>query len=133
MVVAGSEDAKVVGGSDGGAVGGGDVADSGAVAGESGLLDIVAGGGTSEETILADNSVNVGSGTLQEVEEGTAVESSLLEVQVDLGARVLVGGQEGEDSLSLETLSNRVGQLNLGLQGVGSVPCLGKGKAWTAE
>lgn len=129
VVVAGSEDAQVVGGGDGGAVGQGVVADGGAVAGDLGLGDVVAGRGTSEEALAADHGVDVGGGALEEVEEGTAVEVALLEVQVALGAGGRGGGQEAEDTLSLEALSEVVGHLDLGLQDVGSVPGLGEGQA----
>ncbi len=64
VVVAGSEDAQVVCGSDGSTVLGCDVANSGTIAGDSSLLDVVAGGGTSKETLMADNGIHVGSGAL---------------------------------------------------------------------
>lgn len=129
VVVGGSEGAQVVGGSDGGGVAETGVAESGAVAGEGTLLDVKAGRGTSEETLMADNGIDVGNGALEQVEEGAAVEDVLLEVQVELGALGLVARQEAEDTLSLEALGDAVSQLNLGLQGVGSVPGLGDGKA----
>lgn len=129
MVVAGSEDAQVVGGSDGGTVGRSDVADGGAVARESGLLDVVTGRGTGEEALVADDSINIGGGSLQEVEEGTTVESGLLESEIELDTLVIGGGQELENGLSLEALGKRVGQLNLGVKSVGSVPGLSQGEA----
>lgn len=132
VVVRGSKGAQVVGGSDGGVVTETSVAKGGAVAGESTLLDIEASRGSSEETLVADNGIDVGNGSLQEVEESAAVEDVLLEVQVELGAASLVGGQEAEDTLSLEALGDAVSQLNLGLEDVGSVPCLGKGEACSA-
>lgn len=132
MVVAGGEDAQVVRGGDGGAVLGGEVADSGAVAGNGGLLNVVAGRGTGEETLVTDNGVDVGGGALEEVEEGSAVEGRLLEGKVELDALVLGGGQEREDALGLEALGERVGELHLGVEGVGRVPGLGQGKACAA-
>lgn len=132
VVVAGGEDAQVVGSGDGSAVLGGQVADGGAVAGDGGLLDIVAGRGTGEETLVADNGIDVGSGALEEIEEGSAVESRLLEGEVELGALVLGGRQEGDDGLSLEALGERVGEFDLGVEGVGRVPGLGQGKTCSA-
>lgn len=129
VVVAGAEDAQVVGGGDGGGVARGEVADSGAVAGDLALLDVVAGAGAGEEALVADDGVDVGGGALEEVEEGTAVEVGLLEVQVELGTAGLGGGQEGEDTLGLETLGKAVGELELALKGVGGVPGLGEGQA----
>lgn len=133
VVVASSEDAQVVSSGDGSAVRGGSVADSGAVAGKGGLLDVVAGGGTSEETIVANDGVNVGGGALEQVEEGAAVESALLEVEVELGAARRAGGQEAVNELGLDTLGEHISGLDLGLKGVGSVPGLGQSKAWTAD
>ena len=97
--------------------------------GNGGLLDVVASRGTSQEALVAQDGVNVGSGALEQVKEGTAVEVGLLEGQVQLGAAGVGGRQEGEDTLRLETLGKRVGKLNLGLEGVGSVPGRGDGKA----
>lgn len=131
VVVRGSEDAEVVGGGDGSGVGGGGEADGGGVAGDGGLVDVVTGRSTGEETLVADDGVNVGGGALQEVEEGTAVDVGLLEVQVELGALGLGGGEEGEDTLGLEALGKGVGELDLGVKGVGGVPGLGKGEACT--
>lgn len=92
VVVAGGEDAQVVGGGDGGAVLGSDIADGGAVAGDGGLLDVVTGRGTGEEALVADDGVNVGGGALEEIEEGAAVEGGLLEGEVELGAGAVGGG-----------------------------------------
>ncbi len=78
---------------------------------------------------MADDGVDGGGGALEEVEEGTAVEVGLLEVQVELGAASLGGREEAEDTLSLEALGQVVGHLDLGLEGVGRVPGLGEGQA----
>lgn len=129
VVVAGSEDAQVVSSGDGSAVRGGSVADGSAVAGEGCLLDIVAGRGTSEETIVANNGINVGGGTLEQVEEGAAVEGALLEVEVELGAARRGGGQEDVNELGLDALGEHISGLDLALEGVDSVPGLGQSKA----
>lgn len=132
VVVAGGEDAQVVGGGDGGAVLGRDVADGGAVAGDGGLLDVVAGRGTGEEALVADDGVNVGGGALEEIEEGAAVEGGLLEGEVELGAGAVGGGQELEGGLGLEALGQGVGELDLGVESVGGVPGLGQGETCAA-
>lgn len=131
MVVRGGEDAALVGGSDGSSPGRLLVANSGGEGGDAGLLDIVASGGTSEEALVANDSVDVGGGALEQIGEGAEVELGLLEVDVDLGAVLLGLGQEGEDTLKLEALGEVVGGLNLGLKSVQSVPRLGNGEAWS--
>ena len=94
VVVAGSEDAQVVGGGNGSAVCGSNVADGGTVTSDGSLLNIVTSRGTGKETLVANDSINVGSRALEEIEEGTTVESRLLEGKVELGASVVVGGEE---------------------------------------
>lgn len=108
VVVASSENAQVVAGGDGSRVGRSLVADSSTVAGDSSLVDVVAGTGTGQKAIVANHSVNIGSGTLQQVEESTAVEGALLEVQVELGSASLGGGQERENTLSFKALGQRI-------------------------
>lgn len=122
VVIAGSEDAGVVSGGDGSGVLGGAVADGGAVGGDGGLLDVVATRQTGEEALVADDGVDVGGGALEEVEEGTAVDVGLLEVQVQLGGGGAGGGQEAEETLELEALGEGVVKLKLGLESVGGVP-----------
>lgn len=131
MVVRGSEDAEVVRGGDGSAVLGSSVANSSAVGGQSSLVSIIASGGTSQEALVADNGVDIGNRALQEIEEGTAVETGLLKVEVELGS--LSGGsrEEVEETLELEALGEGVGDLDLGVESIGGVPGLGKGQACT--
>lgn len=126
MVVCGREDAQVVGGCDGGGVYWGGISDGGAVVGNGGLLDIISSGGTSEETILADDGINVRSWALEQVEEGTAVEVGLLEVQVELGTLCVLLWEEGAQELSLEALGDGILKLDLGIEGICGVPCLGE-------
>lgn len=129
VVVRGGKDAQVVGGSDGGAVLGGGIADSSRVGGDGGLVDVVAGRGTGEEALMADDGVNVGGGALEEVKEGAAVEAGLLEEQVELGTLGGGGGEEVEETLELQALGEGVVDLELGVENVGGVPGLGEGKA----
>jgi len=129
VVVGGGEDAEVARGNDGGGVEGLLVADTEGVAGDGGLLDVVTGLGADEETVVADDGVEVRGWAVQEVEEGTGVEVGLLEVQVELDALGLGGGEEVAQDLGLEALGDVVVELDLGLEGVGSVPGLGDGQA----
>lgn len=123
MVVCGREDAQVVGTSDGSSVERSGVSNGGRVVGDGSLLDIIASGSTSQETILSDDSVDVGGGTLEKIEEGTAVEVGLLEEEVELCALGLGSRKEGPQDLRLQTLSNGVIELDLGVQRVDCVPC----------
>lgn len=129
VVVRGGKDAQVVGGGDGSAVKRGSIANGGAVGGDGGLVDVVAGAGTGEEALVADDGINVGGRALEEVEESTAVEAGLLEEQVELGTLGSGGGEEVEETLELEALGEGVVNLELGVEGVGGVPGLGEGQA----
>lgn len=129
VVVRGGENAALVGGSDGGSPGGLGETNGGGKGGDAGLLDIVASGSTGEETLVADDGVDVGGGALEQVGESAEVELGLLEVDVDLGAGLLALRQEGEGTLELQALGDVVGGLDLGLERVQGVPCLGNGEA----
>lgn len=131
VVVGSGEDAALVGGSDGGSVGGLGETDGGGEGGDLGVLGVKSGRSTSEETLVADNGVNVGERALEHIEEATEVELGLLEVQVELGALLLRLRQEGEGTLELQALGEVVGGLDLGVEGVEGVPRLGEGDAWT--
>lgn len=89
VVVRGSEDAALVGSSNGGSPGGLGEANGGGEGGDAGLLDVVSSGSTGEEALVTHNGVDVGGGALEKVGEGAEVELGLLEVHVDLGARLL--------------------------------------------
>lgn len=89
VVVRGGENAALVGGSDSGSPGGLGEANGCGKGGNAGLLDVVASGSTGEETLVADNGIDVGGGALEQVGEGAEVELGLLEVHVDLGAGLL--------------------------------------------
>lgn len=78
---------------------------------------------------MANNGVNVGGRTLEEVKEGTAVETGLLEVQVELGTLGGGGGKKVEVTLELQALGQGVGNLDLSVENIGGVPGLGKGEA----
>lgn len=130
VVVAGSEDGQVVASGDGSGVLGNAVANGSGVLGDGSLLDVVATLSTNEEALVAKDSVEVGGGAVQEVEEGTGVQVGLLEVKVDLSTLGLLGRLVLGEDLGLETVGNVVVELELGVEGVGSGPCLGEGEAW---
>lgn len=130
VIVRGGEDAALVGGGDGGSPGRLGEADSGGEGGDAGLLDVVPSSSTGKETLVADNGIDVGGGALEQVGEGAEVEFGLLEVHVDLGARLLALRQEGEGTLELEALGDVVGGLDLGLERVQGVPRLCDGEAY---
>lgn len=129
MVVAGGEQRQVVAGSDGSRVLGNAVADSSRVLGDGSLLHIVATLGTDEEAFVAKNGIKVGGRAVEEVEEGTGMNIGLLEVEVELGTLGVHGGEVVGADLSLKTLGNVVVKLKLGVQSVGSAPCLGESEA----
>lgn len=129
MVVAGREQREVVAGSDGSRVLRKAVADSSRVLGDSSLLDIVATLSADQEALVAEDNVQVGSGTLEEVEEGTSVQVGLLEVQVQLSTLGLGAWQVLRQDLDLETLGNVVVQLEFGVEGVVGGPSLGQSEA----
>lgn len=128
MVVASREDAQVVASSDGSSVLGNAVANGSGVLGDGGLLDVVATLSTDKETLVAENSVEVGGRAVEEVEEGTSVQVGLLEVEVQAGTLGLLGGEVLGEDLSLQTLGNVVVELELGVEGVGGSPSLGEGE-----
>lgn len=129
VVVRGGKDAQVVSGGDGSAVLGSSVTDGGAVGSQGSLVDVVASRGTGKETLVADNGIDVGDGALEQIEESTAVETGLLEEQVELSTLAGGGRQEVEETLELEALGEGVVDLELGVEGIGRVPGLGQGEA----
>lgn len=130
MVVRSGEDGEVFGRGDGGRVFWDRVADCRRVAGDSRLLDVVAGFSTDEEALVAESSVDDSSRAAEEIEKSAGLEVWLLEVQVQLGALCLCVWQELGDRLSLETARKSVVELDLGVERVGSRPCLGKGDTY---
>jgi hypothetical protein len=129
VVVASGEQTQVVRGGDGSGVSGEAVSDGSRVFGDSSLLDIVATLSTNEETLVTEDGVEVGGGTLEEVEEGAGVQVGLLEEEVDLGALGLGAGEVLGQDLGLETLGDVVVELELGVEGVGGGPDLGECEA----
>lgn len=130
VVVAGGENAQVVASGDGGSVLGNAVADGSGVLGNGSLLDVVATLSTDNKTLVAEDSVEVGSGAAEEVEESTGMQVGLLEVEVELGTLGLLGGEVLGEDLSLETLGDVVVELELGVEGISGGPSLGEGETW---
>ena len=131
VVVCSGEDTQVVGSSDRGDILRSRVSNSGRVVGDSSLLNIITSGSTSQETILSDDSVDVGGRTLEEIEESTSVEIGLLEVEVELCALRLGSRKEGAQDLGLQTLCNGVIQFDLGVKSIDGIPALSDGSAWS--
>jgi hypothetical protein len=129
VVVGSGEDAQVVRSNDGGGVEWLRVTNAERVSGDSSLLDIITSLSTNEETIMSDDSVQVGSWAFEEIKESAGVEVWLLEVEVELDSLGLGAWEEVAQNLSLEALGNVVCKLNLGLEDVGGVPALGNGHA----
>ena len=134
LVVASSDNAQVLHTDEGGRERWVLVAEGGAVAGDSSLLDVVTSLGTSDETLVADDSVNDGVdvATGAAVEESASVEVGLLESDVQLlGALAWNIGVEEVLELKLDWLVQEVCELNLGVEQSGGGPTLGDGDAWT--
>jgi hypothetical protein len=131
VVVAGGEDAQVVGSSNGCVVNTVLVPNGCGVPGHGGLLDIVASLATNNETLMTNDSVNCCGWTLEKVGESTEVERGLLEHKVELGTGGLSVGLEGGESLNLETFCDVVIKLELSIEDVDSGPCKGTGDSWS--
>lgn len=135
LVDGGSEDAEVVGTSDGTGERTVLVAKGQGVSGQSGLLNIVCGLTTNEETLVCEDTVDsggdVGCATLlgrDEVTETTEVERALLEVKgelLTLGETVL--GRESSEDVGLESIGKDVVELDLGGGSGGGGDGLGHG------
>lgn len=102
------------------------------IASDGGLLDIVSRLSTNDEALVANDSVNVSSWTLEQVKEGADVESRLLEVCVQLGAISAGVGLQCRKDFSLETLCNVLVELELGVKRVEGGPVQSAGNACIA-
>jgi hypothetical protein len=135
LVVGGAEDAEGVGGSDGGVVHWGGVADGSGVLGDGSLLHVVSNLTTDEETLVAEDGIGNGANSTASLKVGkdTAVEVVLLEVEVGLLALVASVGVEVGEELGLQARGDGVVQLDLGGQEVGRVPRLSDADACPAS
>jgi hypothetical protein len=84
VVVAGGEEAQVVGSGNGGSVGRLAVANGKSVLGDGSLGDIVASLTTDKETLVTNGGIEGSSGTLEDIGEEAGVDGWLLVEEVDL-------------------------------------------------
>ena len=122
MVISSREDAQVAGSSDRSSVLSGGVSNGGGVTSDGSLFNAVTGRCSNQETILADNSIDVGSWTLEEIEESTGVQVGLLEVQVELSTLSLGLWEEGTQNLGLQAFGDGVVKLDLGIESIDGIP-----------
>ena len=122
VVVRRGEDTQIVGGRDGCGIFGHGIADGSRVSGDRSLLHIVPSFRAYEETLVSQDSVDVGGWALQEVEEGTGLEVGLLEVQVELGSFGLRTREELREKLGFQALGELIVQLDLSIKGIGGSP-----------
>lgn len=111
MVIAGGEDAQVVGGGDGGGIRALAVARGEGVFGDGSLADIVASLGSDEETLMAQGDVESGSGALEEVGEQAGVDVGLFVQEVELAAVGLLRREVVGQNLCFQTLGQVVLEL----------------------
>ena len=133
MVVARSQDAQVVARSDGAAVQRGGVAKGSSIACDGGLLEVVAGLTTHDETLVGDGDIGGGidvAGGWVVGEEAADVGGALLEVEGELVRLRAVLGGEGAQELGFETVGEGVLELDLGVDDVGRGEGLGDGDPW---
>ena len=129
VVVAGAESGEVSETVKGDGVLGGREADSTGVSGDGTGSNIVRSLRTDKETVTAENSVGGEGGALEEVDSGTSVEGRLLVDGSKDGRLARLGRVQGGSEVELETLGNKVVELNLGSENVGGGPSLKEGSA----
>ena len=134
LVVAGSNDAQVLSAGDAGVVGESLVANTKAVLGDGGLLDVVSGLTTNEETLVAGGHVHDGiDGALSGgvVDERAGVDVGVLEGEVELlGGRLWLGWVPEVLEVDLDAGSDAVLELDLGIKQGSSGPCLSDGNTF---
>lgn len=133
MIVCGRENAQITCCGDGGAILGNSVAYRGGVSRDCRLLHVVACFGPNQKPFAAKDGVNVCCGALHQVEKGTSVKIRLLEVEVDLGSKVL--GRWGKvcRKFGFQAFGDLIVKLELGIQNVTRGPTLGQGDTWMAR
>lgn len=129
LVVAGGDDAQVLGANDAGSVVWSLVAETEAVPGDSGLLDIVTSLTTNKEAIRASGHIHNGVDVALSssvVEESAAVDVWVLEGQVELlSGRTGLGWVPEVLKVDLDAIGHNIVELDLAVkQGCGG-PCLG--------
>lgn len=131
LVVRSGDDGEVLGADEGGGESRGLVAETEGVAGDGGLLDVVASLTTNEETLVAgghvDDGVKVAVGEAI-VDESAGVDVGVLEGKVELlGGAVGLAGVPEVLEVDLDAGGGDVGELDLGVEEGGGGPGLGDG------
>jgi hypothetical protein len=126
VVVRSRNDAKIVGSSDGSTVFWCIVANGGRVSSNGSLLDIKSCLCSDQDTLMAEDCIDICNGPLEQVEKGASMEVGLLEEEVHFCCLFLVVGQELCQNLGLETFGNGIVKLKLGVEGIESSPSLGE-------
>ena len=129
MIVAGGEDAQVVGGCDSCGVAPLAVSCCETVLGDSCFLDVVAAFCADKEAFVAEGHVDGRDGAFEEVDEGADVDVGLLVVEVELAAVGALRGHVVGEDLGFEAFGEVVFELELRVEAVGGGPCLGQGEA----
>lgn len=134
LVVAGGNDAEVLGANDAGSVVWGLVSKTQAVLGDGSLLDVVASLTTNEEALVSGSHVNdridvaLSSSV---VDEGARVDVGVLEGQVELlDGRALLGWVEQVLEVDLDAGCGDISELDLGVEQRSGGPRLGDGHAF---
>lgn len=137
LVVAGGDDGQILAADDGGAVARGLIAETEGVAGDGGLLDVVACLTADQETLVAgneiDDSVDVVVGHAM-VDEDARMDHGVL-----VGDGELLGGRVGLArvpqvlDVNLGAGGDEIGKLDLGIEQRGGGPGLGDGDACRVE
>ena len=125
LVQAGVINTQVVGGSNSHAVDWSSIGEGSSVAGQSSLLDIEASLTTDKETLVGDNTVNDSidvASSRSEFGKSASMECALLEEQSSLLGLEARLGVERTGIFSLDTSSEDILELNLGVEGAGRGP-----------
>lgn len=135
LVVGSGNDGQVLGADEGSGEGGGLVAETERVAGDGGLLDVVASLTTDEEALVAGghikDGVKVAVGKAV-VDEGAGVDVGVLEGKVELlGGAVGLAGVPEVLEVDLDAGGGDVGELDLGVKEGSGGPGLGDGNVCT--
>jgi len=129
VVVAGGEGGEVSETVDGDGVLRGGEADGTGVSGDSTGGDVVGSLGTDEETVTTENGVGGEGGALEKVDNGTGVEGRLLVDGSKDGRLARLGRVQGGSEVELESLGDKVLELDLSSENVGGGPGLETGSA----
>jgi hypothetical protein len=124
VVVASAEGGEVSETVEGDGVLWGREADGTSVSGDSTGSDVVRSLGTDKETVTAENSVGGEGRALEEVDSGTSVEGWLLVDGSKNGRLARLGRVQGGSKVELETLGDKVVELDLSSENVGGGPSL---------